>query len=519
MVPLAITHFTTQLRPVSRHPVPADFFLPGFRVLAAGAGVILMMRYRAYSCIFVSVFFLWSFAPADSRAGAEARSIFTTIASSPRFRDFNASAKARFDQARAETQASLDRRVAEALTLYYDNQFQKALRAFESLPAGYRTGEFLYFYADAALKTGTYDTAVDIYRELLSVDTHLDEVRLDLAGAYYRQGKPDASRTELQRIENDAMPEYLQNRLAQLKAAVGDSPREHDVRIYLSQSVQWDSNIGASPDEDRITAPNGDLYRFSESSEKQGDWRSETLASASWDYKPHAGKGFQWETVGTVYNLEYFETDQYDSFLWKLSSGPEWTLGNTALAAPVTYGQRFYDDDRFYDFCGVNPEAAYAVNNHLIVRGGFGYFRKAYSDDEDDALNKFIRSYEIEPIFYYNPSRDYIRLSLVWQEERADSPQFSNDSLRVSLSTGRRFSEDLRGYVRYSHRFQTYEEPFPGWTSDRKDDEDSVYVSLVKDFSNGLFLDVNFYWANTDSNTEIFDYDRIICGVGIGFDF
>ncbi len=457
--------------------------------------------------------------PVNVQAAAEIQSACKKIFSSPRFRHFNTAAKERFDQTRIETQVALDRCMADALTLYYDNRFQKAFLAFESFPASYRTTEFLYLHADAALKAAAYDTAIDIYRQLLSMDPHLDPVRLDLAVAYYKQGKPDASRAELHRIEEDMLPDYLRSRMAQLEELMGEPSRKYDLRFYLSQNIQWDSNIGATPDEDRIMAPNGALYRFTGSSGKQSDWRSETLVKLYWDYKPYAEKGFRWESVGTVYNLEYFKTDGYDSFLWKVRSGPGWTLGKIEIEVPLTYGQRFLSDSPLYDLYGIAPEFTYAANRRLRVKGKFGYFKKSYSADEDDALNKYIRSYEVKPIFYYNPSWDYISLSLIWKEERAESRRYSNDILRASFSTRRRLGEGLRGYFRYSHRIKKYETPFPGWASDREDDENSLYFSLVKKFKNGLSLDTNFYWAKADSNTQIFDYDRIICGVGIGFNF
>ncbi|MFW5637002.1 MAG: surface lipoprotein assembly modifier [Thermodesulfobacteriota bacterium] len=453
-------------------------------------------------------------------AGAETSRPHILFQENPYLQDFNAAVIARFDSADPKTQNALDQTLADALTHYYDYNPVKAVQAFESFPEDYLTAEYRYLYADASLKAAEYETAENQYRRLLELDPRLHPARLGLSIAYFQQGDPNAARRELRRIEEEALPEYLRNRLAQLKTALEAPARAvHDFNFYLSQNIQWDSNIGVVPDDDLITAPNGAVYRFTGASEKEDGWRSETLARIYWDYERFMEKGFQWRTKGTLYNLEYIDSGRYDSFLWKIESGPDWRSGNWRVAAPVTYGQRFYSDSRLYDLYGVSPETTYRFNRWIRIKGRFGYFRKDYVDDEDDALDKYIQTYEIEPIFYYNTSWDYVALSLGWEEDRARASRYSDDSLRASLSASYHFREDIRGYIRYTHRFQDYPEPFPGWTSDREDDENSVYLSLTKNFSNGLFIDANFYYSHNDSNTDLFDYDRIICGAGLGFHF
>jgi len=465
----------------------------------------------------VSVCFLLLTPPLS--AGAETSQPHLFQASS-HIQDFNAAVIARFENADPEIQNALDQTLADAFTHYYDNNPVKAVQAFGSLPEDYLTAEFRYLYADASLQAAEYETAADQYRRLLELDPRLDPARLGLALAYYQQEDADRARKELRRIEEDSLPEYLRNRLSQLKTALEETARAvHDVRFYLSQNVQWDSNIGLVPDEDVITSPNGGVYRFTGAREKEGGWRSETLARVYWDYERFMEQGFQWRTKATLYNLEYFDSGRYDSFLWKLESGPDWRTGRWRVAAPLTYGQRFYSDSRLYDLYGVSPEATYRINRQLRINGRFGYFRKEYVDDEDDPLDKYIQTYEIEPIYYYNSAWDYVALSLSWEEDRAEASRFSDDTLRISVSASYHFREDIRGYLRYTHRFQDYPEPFPGWTSDREDDEDSVYLSVTKTFSNGLFIDANVYYSHNDSNTGLFDYDRFILGAGVGFRF
>lgn len=427
---------------------------------------------------------------------------------------------ARFGGAEAEVQEAVDQTLSEALTYYYDNNHAEAVEAFASLPDAFMTARFRYLYADAALKSEEFASAVEQYQQLLAMDSRLHPARLGLAVAYFKRGEPEASRRELQQINEEALPEYLRNRLAQLRAAVEETdPAVHKFHFYLSQNIQWDSNIGVVPDEDAITAPSGAVYRFTGDAAKESGWRSETMARAYWYYKRFADQGFQWKTKAMLYNLEYVDSGRSDSFSWKIQSGPDWRKDRLSMAAPFTFGQRFYNDARLYDLYGVSPQVTYRVNRSFRVKGRFGYFEKDYFDNEDDALDQFTRTYEIGPIVYYNKSWDYLSLSLGWEEDRAGSSRFSDDTLRVSLSASSHFREDIRGYFRYTHRFQDYKAPFPGWHSEREDDEDSVYVSVIKEFSNGMFIDVNLYWAHNDSNTDLFDYDRVICGAGVGFRF
>jgi tetratricopeptide (TPR) repeat protein len=426
----------------------------------------------------------------------------------------------RFRSDDVDTRITLDHHLADALTHYYDNNSAEAVEAFETFPDNYLTAEFRYVYAEASLQAEEYETALAQYRQPLELDPRLHPARLDLALTYYRQGKVEAARKEMLRIEEEALPEYVDNRLAGLQTALGKTRRGvHDFRLYLSQSIQWDSNVGLDPDDDVVTAPDGGVYRFDGAAGKTDGWRSETPARVHWDYERFAEHGFQWGTEATLYNLEYLDSSPYDSFFWKLESGPQWRMDRWRMALPLAYGQRFYSDSRLYDLYGVSPEASYRCSRSLRINGRMKYFRKSYADDKDDALDKSMYTYEIEPAYYYNASRDYIGLTLGWKEDRAEDSRFSDDTLRISLSASHHFRQDIRGYVRYTHRFQSYPEPFPGWASGREEDEDSIYLSLVKHFPTGLFIDANLYYARNDSNTALFDYDRIIGGIGMGLRF
>ncbi len=441
------------------------------------------------------------------------------FSAAPRVRAYDAAARARFDRAEADTQAALDDLLATAVTSYYDNEYAESYRAFQAFPEDFLTAELLYFYADAALKTSDYDTAVRTCRRLLNLDARLHRVRLDLALAHFNQGEEAAARRALEGIDREGLPPRLQERLAQLESALR-RPRDgkRDVDLYLSQYVQWDSNINVLPGDDEIISPEGRVFRFTGSSGKQEGWRSETLARIRARYAPGLDNGLRWEAEGLLYNVDHFDSGAYDSLLWRVTAGPSWTNGRLSASLPLTYGMRLLDDSRLYDLYGATPELTCSWNRRFRINGTFSYLHKAYAEG-GDGRDKQIRGYEIEPIFYYNKAWDYVGLSLAWVENRAESSRFSNDTFRISASTSRRFGRGYRAYLRYTHRFRRDEDPHPGWTGDREDDEDSLYVSLVKQFSNPFFVGVNLYWGHAESNTDIFDYERVICGAGVGFRF
>lgn len=85
-----------------------------------------------------------------------------------------------------EKVATLDDKLAEALTLYYDGKFAQALPIFNSISADVETMDIMWWLGTSAMNTGDTKLAIAKFQKMLAVDPGLHRVRLELAAAYFQ---------------------------------------------------------------------------------------------------------------------------------------------------------------------------------------------------------------------------------------------------------------------------------------------------------------------------------------------
>ena len=74
-------------------------------------------------------------------------------------------------------------------------------------------------------------------------------------------------------------------------------------------------------------------------------------------------------------------------------------------------------------------------------------------------------------------------------------------------------------FIRYKYTDLDYEDPAILWINDRKDDRNNIYAVLSQNFWKHYFASVYFNWIDNDSNTAVYDYNKTICGMSMGFKF
>jgi tetratricopeptide (TPR) repeat protein len=113
----------------------------------------------------------------------------STIAKSPAAKALDQKAKEKLQQMSPEEVQALDDKLANALRLFYEHDYAKALPLFKEVSAEVETMDVLFWLASCAQRAGELDLAIEKYERMLEIDPSLHRVRLDLATTYYPSKK------------------------------------------------------------------------------------------------------------------------------------------------------------------------------------------------------------------------------------------------------------------------------------------------------------------------------------------
>ena len=113
----------------------------------------------------------------------------TGLGKSAASEDYDKKALEKLKKMSPEEVDELDQKLAEALTLFYDREYVRALPIFREIAGTVETMDVAFWLGSCAAKAGETDLAVAKFREMLQVDPNLHRVRLELATVYFQLGR------------------------------------------------------------------------------------------------------------------------------------------------------------------------------------------------------------------------------------------------------------------------------------------------------------------------------------------
>ena len=414
---------------------------------------------------------------------------------------------------------ALDKKLAQALTLFYDREYARALPFFREISEKLETMDIMFWSATCAYRGGDPGSAIKKYNEMLDIDPRLYRVRLELATAYFSVGKYDLARQQLEIVRDAKPPESVRANIEKLILAIDEKTKKFFPSIQFSLGIQHDSNVSAGPDRETVGVPGGGSLTLAETQKEVSDWVTVTNLSGALLCDPAGQKGLMWDTTGSFYQTHCFEHYKFDFTHLRITSGPWWVWTSSVLKLPAAYARNIYEHEELFDTFDVSPSYEYFFTRNLSLRGMFSYSHDSYEPSDSHGQNNINRIWEINPNFYFNNRNDIISIYVSGENRNAKDDRYSFDGINVAASYFRRFSCDTELLVRYKYSDRDYKAPELLWPDDREEDRNNLYVAVSQNFRKHYFASVYFNWIDNDSNTALYDYDKTIYGLNVGFKF
>lgn len=420
-----------------------------------------------------------------------------------------------------ENVEALDKSLAEALVLFYDQEYARALPIFRGISEKVETMDIMFWYATCAQKAGEVDLAAQKFNQMLAIDPNLHRVRLELATVYFSTGRYDQARRELNTVLAARPPETVEKNIRKLLAAIDDKTRRLFANLRVSQALQWDSNVSAGPDRETIGLPGGGQITLTQTQQEIEDWVTVTNFYGNLLYDLGDRRGLMWNTTGSFYQTHNFDHHQFDYTNGRVTTGPWWTGDRFVFKLPVGFSRSDYEHETLFDAFDVSPSLEYYFARSFSLMGRFIYLDESYDPPDRRDEDSTNRIYEMNANFFFNSGNDVLSLFGYFEDLNAKSSRYSYDAVNAGVSYYKRFSWNMELYVRYRYFKREYEAPVPLFTpiGDRQDKRHYVYAAVSQNFAKYLFATLYVDWIENNSNVDLYDFDKTVYGLALGVRF
>ena len=445
---------------------------------------------------------------------------------SPQAQEFDKKALEKLRTMTPEEVEKLDKKLAQALTLFYDREYARALPIFREISDLVETFDVMFWYASCAAKAGESELAIKKFREMLDVDPNLHRVRLELATVYYELGRYKDARDELNRVLEAKPPETVRDNIRKLLAAIDARTKRLFTNARFSGGIQRDSNVNAAPEDTiLILPPNGGLLGtggtliLNERQKELSDWVIVDSFAGNALYDLGENKGWMWNTTGTFYQSHVLKYHEFGLTQYSASTGPWYVSQKGVLKLPIGYTKTDYEHDPLFSTYFMSPSYEYFFTGNFSLRGGFTYSKDEYDPVDKAQQENINREYEISPSFFFNNRRDILTLSFSTEDLNADAQRYSYDAINGSISYYKRLGGDMEVYGRFKYSDRDYEGPVQLWPYNREDKKYNLYLVLSKNFMKYYFASINYNFIRNSSNTALYDFKKHVYGINLGFKF
>lgn len=410
-------------------------------------------------------------------------------------------------------------RYATALTLYYDGEFEQALNYLDDLEGEVDEQKLTVWRARSLWMLGNFQAAIQTYTSLIENYPDVNDLRWEIAQLIVNSNESATIRKYLEETDDDVISPLLKPSNYKILERENSGQKTQKSFIYFEQGLNWDSNATIAPEDEYINIPLKGRYVLSENQTEKEDWTSTTYLHTLYRNVDGSTSLPSWETSASVYLAEYLDLSDEDNIFIRLETGPIRQINYLNYTFPIEYIYRSFDGDHSYQSLGIATHLKYRASDRSIVRGILQYRKKLYLDKRDENYNADKIRLFFGSEYVITPKKLTITANAQGFVDDKEKDLYSHYDGELSLGLRYHFSQFLKGKILYRYRLRQYRENQPGWVKDRNDQLHAVYIRISRELSKVISLNANISYENNESNTDLFDYEQVKCGISVSFTY
>ena len=362
--------------------------------------------------------------------------------------------------------------------------------------------EALFLMGEMSSRQGKFADAIPYYRKIIVDHPSLVRVRLDLARALFETGADDSAEYNfhLALAEGD-LPHTVIDNVERYLAIIRS--RRHFV-YSVNFGIAPDTNLNKATAADHVTLF-GLPFALSPDARKQsGVGVTGTVAG---EYRADLTSDTRWRTGALLYGLKYPSASEFDDSQARGSMGPQWFFKNGDISVLGVAQKRWYGEKAYSTGVGGRLEGQHWLTKQFLYSGYFEGVSSSYD------TQPFLDGYYLDQgnfFDYYLTPSSFVRATLGFGYQKADSDVFSNWYYKVGLAYQREFAYGITANVAPEVQWTNYQETDPLFGVRRQDRQIFVRLSLYKrDFTIfGFAPVVSYSYTTNQSNEFLSKFDR-----------
>ena len=420
--------------------------------------------------------------------------------------------------------AALNQRLNQAMLLYYNGDYVRALPLFEKIAARADTLDILYWYGMAAFKSRRLTLAVDQFRAMLKRHPELDPVRLTLAKALMGLGRKAAARVHLRRLMGSKTQSGIKRNAHRLKTRLDGPKKVQQIpkkrwqgALQLTAGLQYDDNINAQAD---------DRTHGSLTSDTPASSFGHNLSGAlDLLYDIGAPGDFTWRNLLKFYGLDHWKHGSNDYTQLDFSTALEHYGKNNLGRLSLGYVSRWYAQQSLSDSWYLAPEATFTkIPRTDFLKVAYRFEDESFDQSASQTQDNQTHTLQITPGWTFKHAKGNGGLSVLgaYAKRNAATSQFSYQEWGITptvtadikpvglgfMLQGQYLDRDYDGNVSAVGSFLP--------PAERKDKRFGVTAMVSKILTENLTLSTSYSFSRNDSNTSLYDYTKNIFGLNLG---
>ena len=218
------------------------------------------------------------------------------------------------------------------------------------------------------------------------------------------------------------------------------------------------------------------------------------------------------------YQSLYTDLDDFDLQLHTLYAVGSYVLGQSDVGGAYRFTDVSLGGEDFLDIHSVTPNIGFSLNEAFYHSITYGYQHKNFAVDNDRDANQ--HSIALDNYYIAN-ERTFTTLSLRYEDENTDGPQFDYQAVYASVgfSSAVNIVANHPTRIRFSYQYflRDYENITPAIGRDRRDQRHTVSIGVRQPLTKHFAALLNYQYLDADSNLRSADFAENILSLSMEF--